>query len=335
MISKTSFIKIFKSLWKKYSLLSLPLKLIIGGFLSALGGSGVIGFLSEYAAYSYAIFYGIRPPLEGIPYLKIAITSLTLFTFFGSSLVFLLVMGLVRLGVSIFYSILDTPSTWMRILLSPLKLLVLLIPKLRTRLHPEELNLPPPSPRKLIKTHLSHRPTSQIIAISILLSVFIGILIAFEQYKQQAELTANITRSISFALISGLTLFFACKPKATFWLATIGTLLFFLASPFALFHAPTYAKLLRVLGYGGGIFVNTQHIDQQGAFVKSFEGNLVMRTSTSAIFFDKEKNKIIEFHLSKIGSIDYNVGALLSNDYSLPNCWKQNDLDETKTILKP
>ena len=38
-----------------FALWTFPLKLVLGAVLAALGGAGVLGFISEYATYSYAI----------------------------------------------------------------------------------------------------------------------------------------------------------------------------------------------------------------------------------------------------------------------------------------
>ncbi len=52
----------------------LTLKTVTWFLLTVLGGSGLLGILSEFATYSYAIYYGFRPPVEGIPYLRVTIT---------------------------------------------------------------------------------------------------------------------------------------------------------------------------------------------------------------------------------------------------------------------
>ena len=53
---------------------AVPLKLAVGAILGIVTGPGLLGFLSEYATYRYSLYYGLRPPLEGIPYLRAAVT---------------------------------------------------------------------------------------------------------------------------------------------------------------------------------------------------------------------------------------------------------------------
>ncbi len=55
---------------KTASRFSIPIKIILAGIVSALGGSGYIGFLSEYATYFYALSNGFRIPAEGVTILK-------------------------------------------------------------------------------------------------------------------------------------------------------------------------------------------------------------------------------------------------------------------------
>lgn len=67
---------------------SIGYKLLISSFLGAVGGAGFMGFISEYATYIYALNYGIRLPVEGVPYLKIAITTSSFMLLFFSGLSF-------------------------------------------------------------------------------------------------------------------------------------------------------------------------------------------------------------------------------------------------------
>ncbi|WP_429069658.1 hypothetical protein [Aeromonas veronii] len=57
---------------------SMPLKVTIGFLLTALGSSSVLGLLSEFAAYKYAIISGFRVPVEGIPYLRATVSLISL-----------------------------------------------------------------------------------------------------------------------------------------------------------------------------------------------------------------------------------------------------------------
>jgi len=66
---------------------SLPIKLAVGAIVGLIGG-GFLGYNAEYATYNYAIQYGVRAPIEGIPYLKAAVTFGSFFLLLTGSLVF-------------------------------------------------------------------------------------------------------------------------------------------------------------------------------------------------------------------------------------------------------
>ncbi|WP_279451106.1 hypothetical protein [Aeromonas hydrophila] len=68
---------------------TLIIKAIISFLLPVLGGSTVIGFLSELAVYKYAFESGFRIPVEGIPYLRptVAIISMLIILLFISTFI--------------------------------------------------------------------------------------------------------------------------------------------------------------------------------------------------------------------------------------------------------
>lgn len=70
-----------------YSALSLPVRLLIGAVVSGLGGIGV-GIISEYAAYNFALYHDIRPPLEGIPYLRATVSAITFLSLMGAGVIY-------------------------------------------------------------------------------------------------------------------------------------------------------------------------------------------------------------------------------------------------------
>lgn len=53
--------------------LSIPQRIAVSFVVGFIAGPAFIGFLSEYATYLYAMRAGIRPPVEGIPYLKASV----------------------------------------------------------------------------------------------------------------------------------------------------------------------------------------------------------------------------------------------------------------------
>jgi hypothetical protein len=64
-----------KSQLVKASSWSLPLKLLVSASIGAVAGSSVLSFLFEYSTYTYAVYFGFRPPVEGIPHLRAAVVG--------------------------------------------------------------------------------------------------------------------------------------------------------------------------------------------------------------------------------------------------------------------
>lgn len=85
-----------QSLLKAYLSISLGVRLAIGGLLGAIGSSTVIGFFAEYGAVNYALAYGARLPTEGVPYLRYAVTGISLTIFLIAAAVLLLFNWLLR-----------------------------------------------------------------------------------------------------------------------------------------------------------------------------------------------------------------------------------------------
>ncbi|MCU7937093.1 MAG: hypothetical protein KZQ99_19855 [Candidatus Thiodiazotropha sp. (ex Dulcina madagascariensis)] len=73
-----------------FAQLSFPVKIIVGAVGATIAGPGLIAFLSEYATYFYALDIGIRPPLEGIPYLSATVAMISLILALLAATIFLL-----------------------------------------------------------------------------------------------------------------------------------------------------------------------------------------------------------------------------------------------------
>jgi hypothetical protein len=101
---------------------TLPVKLVVGYFITALGSASVIGFLSEFATYTYAVENGFRLPVEGIPYLKPTISFISLMIIFTSTIVFFLAYTFVRITAFI----LNSPE---RLIKAPIELILRIFKK--------------------------------------------------------------------------------------------------------------------------------------------------------------------------------------------------------------
>lgn len=65
--------------------MSMFYRFVLGATVGALGGSGFIAFVNKYAMYRYAYSYGCRIPVEGVPYLALAVSAVS-FAFLATAL---------------------------------------------------------------------------------------------------------------------------------------------------------------------------------------------------------------------------------------------------------
>ncbi|WP_337020816.1 hypothetical protein [Pantoea anthophila] len=262
--------------------LSIPVKLILGGFLGALGGSGYIGFLSEYATYYYAWDNSFRIPAEGSPYLKIAITSITFLIIVASSFVFVGFYAMVKMIV------------YFNKMIVPPQNLILQRPGVNKSVKIAIIALNTP-----IKEEYLKRLLIWVTIVLFLALMTIGI-IAKTQSASPDSLTypALITLSSIATALYILPLVAISYKKTLIPISISMSFIFIVASPLFLFNQSAYSTILRVIGYGGGVrvVINNQN--------KPEYSSLLLRT-TDSIFIRQENQNAIEIPLSEVKEIKY------------------------------
>lgn len=262
--------------------LSIPVKLILGGLLGALGGSGYIGFLSEYATYYYAWDNSFRIPAEGSPYLKIAITSITFLIIIASSFLFVGFYAMVKVIVY-FNKMIAIPQN-----------LILQRPGINKSLKIAILAFNTPVKEEYLKKFLLW------VAIILFIALMTIGIIAKAQSASPATLTYPALIALSLIATASYTLpLVAISFKKTLIPISICMSIFFIgASPLFLFNQNAYSTILRVIGYGGGlrVVINNQN--------KPEYSSLLLRT-TDSIFIRQENQNAIEIPLSEVKEIKY------------------------------
>jgi len=74
----------------KFLAMSLPWRIILSVLMMFLAGPALIGLISEYATYWYALNESVRLPVEGIPYLSATVTFVSFLLALSVSFTFLL-----------------------------------------------------------------------------------------------------------------------------------------------------------------------------------------------------------------------------------------------------
>lgn len=294
-------ITLIKDLWVKYSGLVLPLKLLIGTILGIALGPGFVGFLSEYATYFYAIELGIRPPLEGIPYLKSAVTA-------GSLILTIIVATIFLLSRFVASNIAEQLATY----LSRVSSLINIFIKLVRVLTIGKLKVPDYNPSEAIIKLKSLPPKLAILlSIVVALGFFIGFYVFFRVNGDPNAAIAGAAVGI-YILVAVITTW---SKKAVKWVSFSSAIIFYLFFFILLFNANYYSSFLRTIGYGGGSKV-TLFIKEDDSI--SNECFMLLRTTKSIICMDDKATTINEIPMSKIHKISYGVGEL-QGEFKLPS----------------
>lgn len=281
------------------SSLAMPLRLAIGAIVTLLAGAGV-GFFAEYAAYRWALYYGIRPPMEGIPYLKVAVTAMTASVLLGGAIVFTVVQsacsGLIRYLDGILGG-------------------VNLISKLLARFGHEHTEVN--SLHSLIVQLREVRPS-----IAILGSAVLAFLIAVIEAALRLRLL-NFNDTFESVLVGvGLFAFMmlAWKPTLKLWFSLFAVAASVIIGPLLLFNTDIYGQLLRTLGYGGGapIIVVVQEETTSISTKTNVSGSLMLRTTSSLILYQQDERRFREIPLSQVLFIDSQADTREPPKFVLP-----------------
>lgn len=123
----TNFVEGIRKVAGSLGPVSLPIRLVIGALLSAIGSAGAAGFLTKLGAYWYVLYYGVRTPADGIPFVA-ETAAVVSFVITLSAAAIYLAAWTVLTAVRSFKSE-DDPEfpTWKRVALLPIALSVMLL----------------------------------------------------------------------------------------------------------------------------------------------------------------------------------------------------------------
>lgn len=280
---------------------AMPLKLIFGAILGALGSAGLLGYLSEFATYSYSVYYGIRPPVEGIPYLRAAVTYGSFFLLISAALIFGSSVAL----INSFIGYLDNTIEKARGIISIV-------------VDPPEIPL-----SRDVTEILTKRSAKQILLMLIAVAgVFTaaGYIAAtvIDSVDQKAEISPTIIALScgSYGLITALAI---SRKGAIWWIAAAATIAYFAAWLIVLFSPIKYSQFLRMVGHGGGIQVAIELRDPDHSRAFSRRSCYLMIRSTDAIIvYSDSDRRIVEIPRDQVRSISHDSDGLLHLPYKLP-----------------
>jgi hypothetical protein len=295
---KTAVIARVRNIINAVSNLSLPIRLTIGGLIGVLGGSSFLGFISEFAGYSYAIHYGARPPLEGIPYLRASVTLLSLTLFLAGAAAFTTVYFIGK----IFFMPIDVTLrslAWVK-KASPDQVRRAAI-RIRTM----------PILEKMKRVAMA----SIFLTGAILSMAFISGL----TIEPGSKITFTLVDAVLIYALSFVLYMLMLSPQVWRWLALLSATFLFVIAPIALFNAHFYSRLLRFIGYGGGIHVSLVFSEPEAEVMRRTEGALFLRTSSAIILYDFRQGKFHEIPMQTIRSISHPAVSFSRREFILPH----------------
>lgn len=292
-----------RSVADRYLPYGLSIKLILNAFLAALGGAGFLGYASDYATYTYALKTGVRFPLEGVPYIKAAVSTGSFFILISSAMIFGIVIFLAK-------TLFSLTSTMFHATLPLLR-------GLSSAAYRER------APDNFFTAVKNIREKSKLGIIFFLVcgGLLSGTVLCGVRYASDILLGTPVgdvsSISLYFVVVFGLTvvvnLYFLYPEKiwTSSFLLTFFYVCFLL---WAMFQHDLYGKFLRTIGYGGGIPIIAKCKNEAAKTeICAKKITLTLRTNDSYILFDAAKSEFFEVPKEEFLFISYRSDALSVN----------------------
>lgn len=293
-----------RALWNSISTWGWPAKFLAGATISAFAGGGVLSFLLQNAAYSFALTYGFRPPVEGIPYLAPLVTF--------ASIALLLLAAILALTITVMVKhLVIRLLEWSDSKEAGLSGTPTFLSAVRSL--PPWKALPAIGAFSAI-TFTFHEfllPTGLFYPLEICAW---PLLLCLPDDGQGGQFVSIVLGSFVSTMI-GLMIW---RPTLV-WIGTfviVALYYFWIAA--AVLPADGYGRLLRMTGFGGGIQVTIHFDEKAGAASRPIEAYLLMRSSTHTFVYSPEESRIREYPLSSILQISHRQGGLHSLRSLLP-----------------
>lgn len=258
--------------------LSIWYRFTLGTFLGALGGSTFVGFLNTYALYNYAYHFGARIPVEGVPYLSLAV-SVVSFAFLLVSLT----------CATLVYGLLLLVSLVLRNTFELVKTTYSTVAKSRAWKVVGELI--PPIVAGLTTSLGFNFATLRVSNVTLPDTVLVG----------------------SILVVALILSILAIWPYLVKWSAGLLTLALIGVVSFALFQAPFYASFLRLIRYGGGTAVELT-CRTPSMCPGAGQAFLFLVTSEVYLLYNPTRRFFMEIPTGEVLRLDYRTVA----EYGLP-----------------
>lgn len=258
-----------------------------------LAGPALIGLISEYATYWYAINENVRPPVEGIPYLSASVTMASLILAVSVSMIFFLSRLVIGFFVgNVIASFEDYGRLPSRVLKLVKRFIIFDSNSLEKTI--EQINKIPNKINKINKIS----PKNILIIAVIAWLVSFGIYF-WQNYDREVEqaISGGVFLSTYFVIII-LTLWRKFVMQAV---AVIVAISFYAFSISLLFNHHYYSMFLNLTGFGGGQPITLQLKSHD----KPVEMELILRSKNWFIGHSATNGQSIEVPQHVVKSVLY------------------------------
>lgn len=266
---------------------------------SSFGGT-VLGAFSEYASYRYAAHHGFRFPLEGVPYLQLAVTVTSTVTLIAAALVFILATATFKAVLSAIEEQLRN-FHWTFDVLSNI-----------SGMEREQLL----STKDILLSKYRNLGTARALLISAVLGGILGVLLGAIDYYKFGTIHFALITFIGTVLTVTLIMMLAWNEQVGLWLSLCAMAIVIVGGPFVLMNVDVYGTCLRILGYGGGTELTV--VLKEGATQTELAGNLLLRSNTSLFLYTPTANRTTEIPVANILRVFHQSRALIEIPHKLP-----------------
>lgn len=267
---------------------TLPLKLVLGLLVTAVGSASVLGLLSEFAVYNYALVKGFRVPVEGIPYLRPTVTLISLCLLIFAALGFLLVYSFAK-STAMYMS---APEQGLKFLAKKLK-----ISENRVSALSLTEDMRNSSKRKVLLLS-----TLAALGVVALLTLLVNYTRISDSDKYVAMGLGNFDFKWQIAIFVAAFIMYlsAFRPRYIKHMAIVSSLLSVLLLIGFLFNGNLYSGFLNVIGFGGERDITIISKDKE----ETLSGKLLIQ-SNDYYFVLISSSDVVEFPLSKVDRVLY------------------------------
>lgn len=264
--------------------------------LVVISGSGFFALLSDFATYNFALWYGFRIPVEGVPYLKMTVALLGLFTAVSVLLLYFSIYAL----LNILWFMMRTSnqiSAWLD----------------------KFTNLKDSDSAARIERVMRELSNIAIIIISLSIAVAYYLIVTAVFYISDDCGDNGINcfnhgpTSFIYVLIVFLSLVMA-RPQWIKLIAGIASIsVIFIILVYA-FSPSKYAEFLRFAGFGGGKPISVYMLGVDSKSETKVEGGLLIRSNDYLTVYSERTQSSLEIPMALVRKIEYgnsNKNAIL------------------------